>query len=122
VDRVRPITSDAKTLRHFGCDWLILPVPGEENTSTGVEVWPLAGFLFQVDVGEDCEPLQLGLCQYPVKVLFQGKELRTKKRAGWRLTSFSKSNTPVCTAGNIFSAAIAPWWSCWPPAGRRNYA
>ncbi|HZL79828.1 MAG TPA: hypothetical protein VFC17_13410 [Candidatus Limnocylindrales bacterium] len=91
VDHVRSITSDAKTLRHFGCDWLILPVPGEENTSTGVEVWPLAGFLFQVDVGEDCEPLQLGLCQYPVKVLFQGKELRTKKRTGWRLASFSKT-------------------------------
>ena len=91
VDRVGPIISDAKTLRHFGCDWLMLRVPGEENTSTGVEVFPTTGFLFQVDVGEDCEPLQLGLCQYPLTVRFQGKELRTKKGAGWRLASFSKT-------------------------------
>ena len=28
VDRVRPITSDTKTLRQFARDWLILPVPG----------------------------------------------------------------------------------------------
>ena len=65
VDEVRPITSDAKTLRQFARDWLILPVPGEENISTGVEVSPTAGFLFRVDVGEDCEPLWLGLCRYP---------------------------------------------------------
>jgi hypothetical protein len=91
VDRVHPITSDAKTLRRSACDWLILPVPGGENTSTGVEVWPTEGFLFCVDVGADCEPLWLGLCQYPLSVCFQGRELRTKKGAGWRLAGFSKT-------------------------------
>lgn len=91
VDRVQPITSDAKTLRHFGSDWLILPVPGKENTTIGVEIFPSGGFLFQVEAGEDCEPLQLGLCQYPLKVWFQGNELCTKKGAGWRLSGFSKT-------------------------------
>jgi len=91
VNRVHPITSDTKKLRHFACDWLILPVPGGKNTSTGVEVLPVAGFLFRVDVGEDCEPLQLGLCQYPAAVRFQGRELQTKKGANWRLAGFSKT-------------------------------
>ncbi|HXI69031.1 MAG TPA: hypothetical protein VNN22_01610 [Verrucomicrobiae bacterium] len=91
VDRVHPITSDVKTLRQLACDYLILPVAGQENTSTWVDVFPTAGFLFEVEAGEDCEPLQLGLCQYPAKVGFQGQELRTKKGAGWRLAGFSKT-------------------------------
>jgi hypothetical protein len=91
VDRVGPITADAKTLQQFARDWLILSVPGLENTSTGVELLPLAGFIFRVDVGEDCEPLHLGLCRYPAKVRHQGKELRTKKGDGWRLAGFSKT-------------------------------
>jgi len=91
VDEVLPITSDAKTLQRFAGDWLMLPVPGMENTSTGVEVLPTAGFIFRVHVGADCEPLWLGLCQYPLTVRFQGRELRTKKGAGWRLAGFSKT-------------------------------
>jgi len=91
VDRVRPTTSDAKALRRFGRDWLIVTVPGAENTSTGIEVSPTQGYLFRVDVGEDCEPLWLGLCQYPATVRFHGRELSTGKRAGWRLAGFSKT-------------------------------
>jgi hypothetical protein len=91
VDGVHSITSDAKTLRQFARDWLILPVPGEENTSTGIEVSPTAGFLFRVDVGEDCEPLWLGLCRYPETVLHHGRELQTKSGRGWRLAGFSKT-------------------------------
>ncbi len=91
VERVHPITADPKTLRQSACDWLILPVPGEANTSTGVELLPAAGFLFRVDVGADCEPLWLGLCQYPLTVRFHGKELRTKTGDGWRLAGFSKT-------------------------------
>ena len=91
VDRVGPIAADKKTLRQFARDWLILPVPGLENTSTGVEVSPTAGFLFRVDLGEDCEPLWLGLCEYPLTVRFQGRELRIKNAAGWRLAGFSKT-------------------------------
>jgi hypothetical protein len=91
VDHVRPVTSDAKTLRQFARDWLILPVPGGENTFTGAEVLPTAGFIFHVDVGEDCEPLWLGLCRYPVTVFQHGHELKTKSGRGWRLAGFSKT-------------------------------
>jgi hypothetical protein len=91
VDRVHPIIFDLKTLRRFAGDWLILPVPGMANTSTGVEVLPLAGFVFRVHVGADCEPLWLGLCRYPSAVFSQGRELPTKIGAGWRLAGFSKT-------------------------------
>ena len=37
----------------------------------------MAGHLFQVGVGRDCEPLWLGLCRYD--------------RGGWRLKSFCKT-------------------------------
>jgi len=91
VDRVHPITSDVKTLRQLACDYLILPVVGQENTSTWVDVFPTAGFLFEVEAGGDCEPLQLGLCQYPAKVGFQGQELRTKKRRGLAAGGFQQN-------------------------------
>lgn len=91
VEKVLPVTAEVEVLGQFACDWLILPVPGEKNTSTGAEILPLAGFIFCVNVGKDCEPLWLGLCQYPQTVRFQGKELPTKKGSGWRLASFSKT-------------------------------
>lgn len=91
VDEVLPVTAEAEVLGQFACDWLILPVPGEENTSTGAEILPLAGFIFCVNVGKDCEPLWLGLCQYPETVRFQEKELPTRKGSGWRLAGFSKT-------------------------------
>lgn len=91
VDRVHPIVSDVEALRRFARHWLILPVPGEENTSTGVEVSPREGFLFRVDVGQDCEPLVLGLCRYPKTVLHHGCELQTKLRLTWRLAGSCKT-------------------------------
>jgi hypothetical protein len=119
VDRVGPITSDVKILRRYACDWLILPVPGEENTSTGAEILPLAGFLFRVDVGADCEPLWLGLCRYPETVLHQGRELRTGSGRGWRLSGFSKTQYASlhgwehfqrchCAVVNLLAACRAP--------------
>jgi hypothetical protein len=91
VDKVHPITGDPKVVQRIGLDWLILPVPGQLNTVTGAEVVPIAGWLFRVDVGRDCEPLWLGLCRYPLTVRFQGRDLRTKKGGGWRLFGFSKT-------------------------------
>jgi hypothetical protein len=91
VDRVHPIRSDADILRRFGLDWLMVPVPGQENTSTGIEVPPTEGFLFAVDVGEDCEPLRLGLGRYPQTVFHRGRELRTGSGPGWRWAGFSKT-------------------------------
>ena len=49
--------------------WVMYSVPGSENTFSGIEVQPVEGFLFVVRVGEDCEPLALGLCRYPETVL-----------------------------------------------------
>ena len=108
VDRVLPVMTDAKTLRRFACDWLILPVAGEENTSTDAELLPTEGFIFRVEVGRDCEPLWLGLCRYPATVHFQGRELPAKKGAGGNWPVSARRNTPVCMAGNISNGVIAP--------------
>jgi hypothetical protein len=119
VDRVCPITADAKTLRQFARHWLMLPVPGGENTSTGVEVPAAAGFLFRVDVGEDCEPLWLGLCRYPETVFHHGRERQTRSGRGWRLAGFSKTQYASlhgwehfqrchCAAVNLLAACRAP--------------
>lgn len=102
VDGVLPISSEATTLRRFARDWLILPVPGEENTSAGAEVCPAKGFLFRVDVGEDCEPLWLGLCGYPETILHHGHKLPTKTGAGWRLAGFSKTQYASLHDGEHF--------------------
>ncbi|MGN6643206.1 MAG: hypothetical protein ACTHKU_09400, partial [Verrucomicrobiota bacterium] len=53
LNRVHPITSDAKTLRRFGSDWLTPPMPGQANAFAGVEVFPTAGFLFCAEMGKD---------------------------------------------------------------------
>jgi len=91
VDKVGSITSDAPRLERSACDWVTLPVPGQENTFTGVEVLPVSGFIFRVSVGADCEPLWLGLCQYPRKIFHKGWLLPVKKGVGWRLSGFSKT-------------------------------
>jgi len=91
VDRVGPVSDARGLLKLVACDWLILPVPGEPNTSTGAEILPLAGWIFRVDVGADCEPLWLGLCRYPATVRHGGRELPADKGRGWRLPSSSKT-------------------------------
>jgi hypothetical protein len=91
LDKVLPIASDLDTLHRFACDWLILPVPGEENTSTGAEILPEAGHIFLIKIGENCEPLRIGLCRYPATVHFGGNELPTGKPARWRLSAFCKT-------------------------------
>jgi hypothetical protein len=91
VDKVFPIASDVETLGQFACDWLIVPVPGEEDTSTGVEILPEEGSIFLIKVGKGCEPLRLGLCRYPATVRFRGKELPTGKPDRWRFSGFCKT-------------------------------
>lgn len=68
---------DFEALRRLACEWLTRPVPGQPNTFTGEEIRPVAGHLFRVLVGRDCEPLVLGLCRYDDR--------------GWRLQGFSKT-------------------------------
>ena len=91
VEHVRAVSEDAQLLNRFATDYLSLPVPHEPNTFTGAEVPPLAGWLFVVSIGRDCEPLRLGLCRYPATVKFRGRELRTKLGDGWRFWGFSKT-------------------------------
>jgi hypothetical protein len=71
--------------------WLILPVPGEPNTSTGLEITLEAGALFPVSVGRDCEPLWVGLCRYPPRATLAGRSLATRLGKGWHLSGFSKT-------------------------------
>ena len=91
VQHVGTMSTDAGSLNRFATNFLSLPVPGEPNTFTGAEVVPLKGWLFMVNVGQDCEPLRIGLCRYPATVKFQGRELSTKLGNGWRFCGFSKT-------------------------------
>jgi hypothetical protein len=91
VDQVLPVATDVETLHQFACDWLIVPVPDEENTSTGVEILPTEGSIFMIGVGKGCEPLRLGLCRYPETVRYEGKKLPTDKPGRWRVSGFCKT-------------------------------
>ncbi|MBM3833120.1 MAG: hypothetical protein FJ403_07580 [Verrucomicrobia bacterium] len=63
--------------RRLAMEWRMHRVAGQLNAFTGEEIRPVAGHLFRVLVGRDCEPLLLGLCHYG--------------RGGWRLKSFCKT-------------------------------
>ncbi|HXC37150.1 MAG TPA: hypothetical protein VNV43_14830, partial [Candidatus Acidoferrales bacterium] len=91
VEEAFPIASDVETLHQFACGFLIVPVPGEEDTSTGAEILPEEGSIFFVKIGEGCEPLRLGLCHYPATVRYDGMDLPTGKPAGWRFSAFCKT-------------------------------
>jgi hypothetical protein len=64
--------------RRYAVEWRMRPVPGQPRAFTEEEIRPLAGHLFQISVGRDCEPLLLGLCRY-------------ESGGGWRLQGFSKT-------------------------------
>ena len=92
-DEVGPLRWD-RLARARAADWLILPVPGEPGTSTGTEIFPIAGHVFCIEVGRDCEPLWVGLCRYPANVRVNGRERRVPRvprGPAWRLRGFSKT-------------------------------
>ena len=72
-------------------DWLILPVPGFPNASTGIEIAPLEGHVFRIRVGAGSEPLWIGLCRYPTHVDVDGVETDVRRGGRWRLTGFCKT-------------------------------
>ena len=78
-------------LFHMARQWVMYAVPGQENTFSGINVKPVAGFLFEVHAGENCEPLTLGLCRFPETVLHQDASVPTKLGGGWRFAGFSKT-------------------------------
>jgi hypothetical protein len=61
-----------------------------EDKSLWFEVQPEWGYLFTLDVGEDCEPMRLGLCRYPRFHYYKGRPLFTNQ-PDWRLSAFSKT-------------------------------
>lgn len=63
--------------RRHAVEWRFRPVRGRPGAFASEEIRPLAGQLFRVGVGRDCEPLWLGLCRYDPR--------------GWRLKSFCKT-------------------------------
>lgn len=70
-------------------EWVAIPqLWGGE---THVDVPPQTGHIFSVTLGEDCEPLLLGLCRYPATVRHRGRDLATQVGAGWRLRYFCKT-------------------------------
>ncbi|HYV28077.1 MAG TPA: hypothetical protein VFA77_11120 [Candidatus Eisenbacteria bacterium] len=89
VDDVLPIGDDEEALR-WATQYKSIPHPWKPGYETGIEIRAKAGCLFPVAVGEDCEPLWLGLCRYPKTVLLEGRRYRTDL-SGWRCHGFSKT-------------------------------
>lgn len=91
VERVGRIGTEAEELAWLS-EWLQVPVRGEENCTRGIEVPAREGRVFTVTLGEDCEPLRLGLCRYPDRVPdHQTGRTRVVRRRGWRLAGFCKT-------------------------------
>jgi hypothetical protein len=88
VDGVGPLGQD-RPARKLGEHFLKYCHP--EYGEQWAAVLPVRAWMFVVDVGADCEPLRLGLCQYPARVWHLGGEQATRLSKGWRLSSFSKT-------------------------------
>jgi hypothetical protein len=89
VDDVLPIGNDEEALR-WARQYKSVPHPCKPGWHSGIEIPGVEGFLFPVVVGQDCEPLWLGLCRYPKTVLLEGRRYRTEL-PGWRFHGFSKT-------------------------------
>lgn len=89
VDDVLPIGDDSEALR-WARQYKSVPHPWKSGCESGVEIPAAEGCLFPVEVGEDCEPLWLGLCRYPRTVVLENRRYRTGLK-GWRFHGFSKT-------------------------------
>lgn len=92
--RVKAVGRIGSSPKHLAwlSEWQSVPVPGEPHTSRGIEVPAVAGYVFCVTLGEDSEPLRLGLCRYPTQVTDpQTGRKRAVRRRGWRLAGFCKT-------------------------------
>lgn len=89
VEAVLPIGSDREALR-WALDGKPVPHPWKPGCKSWIEIPAEQGFLFFVEVGEDCEPLRLGLCTYPKTVIMGGRCYRTDLK-GWQFKGFSKT-------------------------------
>jgi hypothetical protein len=89
VDALLPIGDTREDLR-WAMDGRSVPHPWRPGEQSWIEIPAVEGCLFPVQVGEDCEPLWLGLCRYPKTVLLGGRRYRTH-RSGWRFQGFTKT-------------------------------
>ena len=89
VDKVLTIGDDRESLR-WAEEYKTVPHPWKAGMKSGIEIPAAEGFIFPVEVGEDCEPLWLGLCQYPKTVVMGDRRYRTDLR-GWCFHRFSKT-------------------------------
>jgi len=91
IARVFPISSAPDDLERHACPWQMLPHPQFPDTTAGHAIAPDAGWIFPAQIGEDCEPLWLGLCRYPSRVEVQGRPLATGLGARWQFSGFCKT-------------------------------
>ena len=89
VDDVLPIGGDEEGLR-WATQYKPVPHPWKRGWQSVIEIPAEEGFIFPVVVGEDCEPLWLGLCRYPKTVLQADRRYRTGL-PGWRFHGFTKT-------------------------------
>lgn len=89
VAAVGAVGSDGEDLAWLG-EWLL--VREDAHTTRGVEVPAATGFVFPVTLGEDSEPLRLGLCRYPAQVIDRSTgRSRAVRQRGWRLGGCCKT-------------------------------
>ena len=67
VDGAPRLGRDAQALR-LGRTFRSYPVPDRPHSHYEAELVPVEGFVLAVEVGQDCEPLCLGLARYPEAV------------------------------------------------------
>lgn len=91
VEQVLPISDEAADLERWATIWKVQPHPDYQESSLGVQVPPLDGWVFPIEVGSDCELLWIGLCRYPETVNHSGRDLPTELGEGWRFTRSCKT-------------------------------
>lgn len=66
-------------------------MPAKPDANGPVSVPPVEGCVFPVLIGQDCEPLCLGLCRYPATVQNDDRLMPTRLGAGWRFSGSCKT-------------------------------
>lgn len=91
AEKALPISHDAVDLTRWAQAWTLQRDPDQSSTTTIITVEPLAGWIFPVVLGAECEPLWLGLCRYPTHVSHQGRKIATRLGTGWRMSGACKT-------------------------------
>lgn len=89
--RVFEPTTHAAELDRWACAFVTVTDPDDPETVHGVSVPPIEGCIFPLSIGQDCEPLWLGLCRYPDNIEHGGRALPTSQGAGWRFSGSCKT-------------------------------